>query len=162
MKTVLLLRHGKSKRGASYPIDYERPLAKRGKRDAESMGVFLAENDCVPGLIVSSPAERARDTTLRCAEAADYMGEIRFDEALYYGEDDAYLEFLWELEDGLGSVMMVGHNPSMASLVETLSGVYVRMPTAALARIDFEVDDWSEIGEGGGQLVWVQLPRELA
>jgi phosphohistidine phosphatase len=161
MKTVLLLRHGKSKRGPEYPTDYERPLAKRGKRDAERMGVFLAESDCVPDLIVSSPAERARDTTLRCAEAAGYVGEIRFEEVLYYQEDDAYLDLLWGLDDDLGSVMIVGHNPTTATVVETLSGVFVRMPTAALARIDFAIGEWSEIQEGKGQLAWVQLPSQL-
>jgi phosphohistidine phosphatase len=161
MKTVYLLRHAKAKRSPDYPADYERPLTKRGKRDAERMGSFLLDGDCVPDLIISSPAERAQDTALRCAEAAGYMGEIRFEEMLYYKEDDAYLELLWALDEDMRSAMMVGHNPTMASLVETLSGIYVRMPTAALARIDFEVDDWSEVGEGNGQLVWVQVPREL-
>ena len=108
-----------------------------------------------------SPAERARDTSLLCAEAADYVGEIRFEEMLYYEEDDAYLELLWGLDDDLGSVMIVGHNPTTASVIETLSGVFVRMPTAALARIDFTIDEWSELEEGKGQLVWVQLPRQL-
>jgi phosphohistidine phosphatase len=161
MKSVLLLRHGKSKRGPDYPADFERPLAKRGKRDAERMGLFLVENDYVPDLIVSSPAERASDTALRCAETADYIGEIRFDETLYYEEDDAYLELLWGLDDDLSLVMIVGHNPTIASVIETLSGVFARMPTAALARIDLAIDEWSALEEGKGRLVWVQLPREL-
>jgi phosphohistidine phosphatase len=125
------------------------------------MGVFLVESNCVPDLIVSSPAERARDTALRCAEAADYIGELCFDETLYYEEDDAYLELLWGLDDDLSLVMIVGHNPTIASVIETLSGMFARMPTAALARIDFAIDVWSELEEGKGQLLWVQVPREL-
>jgi phosphohistidine phosphatase len=161
MKTVLLLRHGKSKRGPQYATDYERPLAGRGKRDAYRMGEFLVEREIVPHLILSSPAERARQTALRCVEAADYQGELRFQESLYFSGEGAYLELLWELDDSLGSVLFVGHNPDIESLVETFCNRYVRMPTAALVRIDLDVESWADVYEGGGKLAWVQLPREL-
>jgi phosphohistidine phosphatase len=161
MKTILFLRHGKSKRGLRYLTDYERPLAKRGKRDAARMGEFLVEKDLLPDLILSSPAERARQTALRCAEAADYQGEIRFAESLYFAGDDAYLELLWALDDSVGSVLFVGHNPDIESAIENMSGQYARMPTAALARIDLPLERWSEWSGGAGRLAWVQLPREL-
>jgi phosphohistidine phosphatase len=161
MKTILLLRHGKSKRGPEYETDFERPLAKRGKRDAARVGAFLAEQDLVPDLVLSSRAERARQTTLRCTEAADYQGEVRFEEVLYFAGDDAYLELLGALDDAVGSVLVVGHNPDMESVIETLSGQYARMPTAALARVDVEVERWADLVEGGGRLAWVQLPRAL-
>jgi phosphohistidine phosphatase len=161
MKAVYLLRHGKSKRGPQYATDYERPLAKRGKRDAARMGEYLAQHDMLPDVIVSSPAERARDTAVRLADAADYQGEIRFEEALYLTDDEAYLELIWDLDDTIGSVMFIGHNPATESVIETLSGQYARMPTAACARIDYPIERWRELDEGTGQLVWVQLPREL-
>jgi phosphohistidine phosphatase len=161
VKTVLLLRHGKSKRGPEYENDYERPLAKRGKADAEAVGQFVAERDLVPDLILSSPAERARDTALRCAQAADYMGEVRFEESLYFSGADAYLELLWALDDSVGSVLLVGHNPDIATVVETLSGEWARMPTGALARIDLEIESWGELAEKAGKLAWVQVPRDL-
>ena len=88
-------------------------------------------------------------------------GEIRLDDSLYFTGDEAYLELLWDLPDTTGSVLFVGHNPTTESVIETLSSRYVRMPTAALARIDFAVEQWREVDEGGGQLVFVQLPREL-
>lgn len=160
MKTILLLRHGKSKRGPEYETDFERPLAKRGKRDAERVGAFLAEQDLLPDLVLSSPAERARQTTLRCAEAADYQGEVRFEESLYFAGDDAYLALLQALDDAVGSVLLVGHDPDMESVVEALSGQYARMPTAALARIDLAIERWADLAEGAGHLAWVQLPRE--
>jgi phosphohistidine phosphatase len=158
---VLLLRHGKSKRGPEYETDYERPLAKRGKRDAARVGAFLVERDLVPDLIVSSPAERARATAERCADAADYQGEIRYDESLYFGSEEAYLELLWSLDDTVGRVLCVGHNPDIEGAIETLTHTYASMPTAALARIDFEADSWGELFPVGGRLAWVQLPREL-
>ena len=161
MKTIYLMRHGKSKRGPEYETDYERPLAKRGKRDAARMGEYLAERDLLPDLIVSSSAERARDTALRFAVAADCGAEIRFAETLYSTDDQAYLDLIWVLDDVLASVMFVGHNPATESVIETLSDSYAHMPTGAVACIQFEVETWREIEEGMGQLAWVERPREL-
>jgi phosphohistidine phosphatase len=161
MKTVYLMRHAKSKRGPQYETDYERPLAKRGKQDAARMGAFLAEHDLLPDLIVSSSAERARDTALRLAEAADYQGEIRFEEGLYFTDDATYLELIWALDDTLASAMFVGHNPATESIIETLSDAYVRMPTAAVACVQFEGEAWGDVEEGMGHLTWVERPKEL-
>ncbi|MBN1640118.1 MAG: histidine phosphatase family protein [Anaerolineae bacterium] len=161
MKTVYLMRHGKSRRGPQYETDHERPLAKRGKQDAARMGAYLAENDLLPDLILSSTAERAHDTALRLADAADYQGEIRTLDALYFTDDSVYLQLLWGLDDALAFVMFVGHNPLTESVIETLSGAYARMPTAAVARIDFDVDAWSDVEEGTGSLVWVLRPKGM-
>ena len=161
MKTVLLLRHAKSKRGPEYETDFERPLAGRGERDAPRMGAFLAEQGPMPDMILSSAAERARQTALLCAEAADYMGEIRFEETLYDSGVDGAMELFWALDNAVQTVLMVGHNPDIAELVEMLSGEWTRMPTAALARIDCPIDSWADLDERGGQLTWVRVPREL-
>jgi phosphohistidine phosphatase len=161
MRTVYFLRHGKSKRGPEYDTDFERPLAKRGKQASARMGEYVAEHGYVPALILSSPAERAKDTAIRFAEAAGYEGEIRLVDDLYFSGDDVYLELIWELDDWIDSAMFVGHNPTTESVIEDLSRQYVRMPTAALARIDFAVDRWMDVEEGEGQLAWVQLSREL-
>jgi phosphohistidine phosphatase len=161
MKTVFLMRHAKAKRGPEYEVDFERPLAKRGKGDAARVGEFLRQQGRLPDLILSSPAERARDTTLRCAEAAGYEGEIRFEERLYFAGDDACLDLLLDLDDVWQSAMIVGHNPDIAEAVEALSGEWARMPTAALARIDFDATSWSELAQGRGHLRWVQEPRDL-
>jgi len=161
MKTVLLLRHGKSKRGPEYDTDFERPLAKRGKQDAERMGEFLVEQNLVPDLILSSPAERARDTAERCANAAGCPDIVRFERSLYFGGEEAYLSLLWGLEDMVSRVLFVAHNPDIEIVVEELAHRYVRMPTAALARIDADAEAWEELFSVPRRLVWVQYPKEL-
>ena len=163
MKTVFLLRHAKSNQDPYYATDFERPLTKRGKRDAARIGEWMAEQDLLPDLVISSPATRAKQTTQRFTKAADYQSEIRFDEALYCNGEDAYLASLEQLDDTVHSVMLVGHNPDISIAVETLSGEYSRMPTAALARIDLPIARWSMLmGEGTpGKLAWVQLARAL-
>ena len=161
MKTVLLMRHGKSKRGPEYDTDFERPLAKRGRRDAARMGEFLVQQDLLPDVILCSPAKRARQTADHLADAADYQGEVRYDESLYGGNEESYLELLWSLDDTIERVLFVGHNPTTEAVIETLSRRYARMPTAAIAGITFDTDLWVELFDVGGRLAWVQRPREL-
>jgi phosphohistidine phosphatase len=161
MKTILLLRHGKSKRGPEYDTDFERPLAKRGKRDAVRMGKFLLDQDLVPDVILSSPAERARDTAVRCAKASGCRDVIRYERSLYGGGEEAYLSLLWALDDTLSRVLLVAHNPDLEIAAEELGHRYVRLPTCALARIDAEAERWSELFKAPRRLVWVQYPREI-
>ena len=161
MKTILLLRHGKSKRGPEYDTDFERPLAKRGKRDAKRMGEFLLEQDLVPDLVLSSPAARARDTAVRCAEAVGCREVLRYERSLYGGGEEAYLSLLWALEETVSRVLFVAHNPDLEIVVEELGHRYARMPTAALARIDAEAERWTELFKAPRRLVWVQYPREI-
>jgi phosphohistidine phosphatase len=158
VKTVLLLRHAKAERGPEYPDDVARPLAGRGKRDATQVGEWMAAQGLAPNLVISSPAKRARQTARRCADAVQYAGEIRLEDSLYVASEMAYLELMRGLDDRVGSVLLVGHNPDIAVLVERLSGQAERMPTAALARIDLPIEHWSELAEGQGKLAWVHMP----
>ncbi len=160
MKTVYLLRHAKSKQDPSYETDFVRPLAKRGKRNADELGAWLHEHDLGPDLIVSSPANRARQTTEHCVEAGDLMCEVRYDQSLYASGEQSYLEAIAGLDDTVGSVMLVGHNPDISIVVEWLSGAYHRMPTCALARIDLSIAQWAQLEERSGDLVWVRVPGE--
>ena len=158
VKTVLLLRHAKAERGPEYPDDVDRPLAGRGKRVASLVGKWMAAQGLLPSLVISSPAKRARQTARRCADAVQYAGEIRLEDSLYVASEMAYLELMRGLDDRVGSVLLVGHNPDIAVLVERLSGQAERMPTAALARIDLPIEHWSELAEGQGKLAWVHIP----
>ena len=80
MKTILLLRHGKSDWGDPDLEDFERPLSPRGKKDAPRMGKVLLQYNLLPDLIVSSPAERAKQTARRIATACGYTEEVLFEE----------------------------------------------------------------------------------
>ena len=67
MVELLLLRHGKSD-WSTNTIDFDRPLKKRGKRNAKQIGMWLLDNDLIPDLIISSPANRAISTAKIVAE----------------------------------------------------------------------------------------------
>ena len=60
MKSLLVLRHAKSSWNNTNLADFERPLKKRGKRDAPRMGALLKEEDIVPDL-ASDPTEDTTD-----------------------------------------------------------------------------------------------------
>jgi phosphohistidine phosphatase len=162
MKTLLILRHGKSSWKDASLADHDRPLNSRGRRDAPVMGELLRDEGLVPGLIVSSTAKRARTTAEAVAEASGYEGEVLLTRYLYMADPEDYLAVLQELDSTEESVMVVGHNPGMEALLEDLTGEYERLPTAALAQVELPVDRWTELThETEGRLVNLWRPREL-
>jgi phosphohistidine phosphatase len=163
MKTLLILRHAKSSWKHPDLSDHDRPLNKRGKRDAPNMGRLLKAKELVPDLIISSTAVRAKDTSSAIAKHSGYEGKKTISEALYAAEPDAYLTVIRDLKDAYQKVMIVGHNPSIESLIEILTGEYHIMPTCALAQIEFDTEKWFDIGNRQivlGRLVQILKPAE--
>ena len=162
MKLLLVLRHAKSSWNHPELADHDRPLNKRGKRDAPRMGELLREEDMLPDLILRSSAERARTTGDLVSEASGYEGEIRVVRDLYAHFAGAYLDTLSALDEPYERVMVIGHNPGLEELVEGMTGDWVRMPTAALAVIRLPIKDWSELSEETqGELANLWRPKEL-
>ena len=162
MKTLLILRHAKSSWKKPGLADHDRPLNKRGVRDAPRMGQLVEQEGLVPDLIITSTAQRARVTAEVVAENSGYEGEIQLERRFYMGYPEAYLEVLRQVPDEVGTVMVVGHNPALEELLEELVMEPERLPTAALARIDLPIRSWQELDdEVVGELVKLWRPREL-
>jgi phosphohistidine phosphatase len=147
VKTILLLRHAKSSWSNPGLADIDRPLNKRGKRDAPRMGMLIDAEDLVPDLILSSPARRARQTARAASEYSSYQGEIEVVKDFYPGDPDIFIDTLLTLPDEISSVMVVAHNPGMEEFLYTLSGESARMPTSALAQIVLPIDSWQELDD---------------
>ena len=164
MKTLLLLRHAKSSWDDPSLADHDRPLNGRGKASAPMMGALILERGLTPQRIVTSSAKRARKTAKLVAEACEYGGAIQREPALYLAGPDAYLAAIHAVGDApVDRLMLVGHNPDMEDLIVLLTGQAARMPTAALAVIELDVADWSQVRfDETGKLVHVWRPRELA
>lgn len=156
MKTLLVLRHAKAKRNGW--ADYDRPLTRRGKRDAPHIGEWVAQMGLTPDLIVASGAKRAAQTARLAAEAAGYAGEVMLSEALYDSDPERHLEVLRGLPDNADVVMLVGHNPAFEELVEILTGETVTLATAALAQIELDLRSWAEVAARTGRLKGVYTP----
>ena len=162
MKTVLVLRHGKSDWQASYGSDHDRPLAERGIAAAELMGRFLTRNGQEPARILSSTAVRARSTAELAMITGDWGCPVEYSEALYGASVPGIIDLLKMEDDDLSSLLLVGHQPTWSELIQDLTGgSSVHFPTAALARIDFEIDRWRDIGSATGILRWLVTPKIL-
>jgi phosphohistidine phosphatase len=164
MRTLLLLRHAKSSWKNPALDDHDRPLNKRGKRDAPRIGKLMAEQKLVPDLVLCSSARRARDTAFTMLRAAGYDGETRILRSLYMSDPESSAETLRRLEGNPATVLVVGHNPGLEELIEALSGEPAELPTAGLARVELNVERWSELqlGKGLGRVTAVWRPKELS
>lgn len=162
-RRLLLLRHGKSDWEAEYERDHDRPLAKRGVRDAKRIGRFLAQAGRVPDLIIHSTAVRAARTAELAVEAADWSGEVRASRDLYDADLSDLLGVVHGVDADTKTLLLAGHQPlwSMAAAWLTGGGA-IRMPTAAIACIRFEASDWRDVAEGSGALAWLVIPKLLA
>jgi len=171
MLTLSLLRHAKSNWDDADLSDHERPLAKRGTKNATEMGRYIADNGLRPELVVSSDSVRTRATvSLMLAELAAPPPEVIYDEKLYLARPATLIERLRKMGQGRSHVMLVGHNPGLHALALSLTGngdrkalqkMAMKFPTAALAVIAFEGDDWAEAKPGAGTLEAFVTPREL-
>ena len=149
MKLLSILRHAKSSWKDSSLEDHDRPLNKRGTRDAPRMGDLIREQGLVPDVILSSTARRARDTALAVATAAGFPEEVRLTRSLYGASPDTCLDVLRDLPDSIGHAMIVGHNPLLEDLVSMLTDEYVALPTATVACIDLPLVSWQQVGADG-------------
>ena len=162
MKTLLVLRHAKSSWNDTALDDHERPLNKRGRRDAPRVGELVREYGLIPDVIISSDAVRARLTAEAVAKAARYAGEILLDPHLYLACPADILSLLTTVRENAGTVMIVGHNPGLEKLVEQLTGERQDLPTAALAQIGLPIDQWRDLKRSTrGTLVGLWRPEEL-
>ena len=163
MKTLLVLRHAKSSWKDSTLDDHERPLNKRGKRDAPRMGELVRTMRLTPDRIISSDAVRARLTAEAVAKAARYTGDIVLDRRLYHAGPADIITRLREIQEAdVAIVMIVGHNPGLEELVAHLTDDAPDLPTAALAQIALGIDRWQALAlSTRGSLLTLWGPKEL-
>ncbi len=165
MKNLLLMRHAKSSFKEGEMPDFERPLSKRGEKDAPRMGKLLKDKNLVPDLILSSTAARASRTAELVAEKCGYKGEILYIQSLYLGEPEAYLEALRDLKEedgGLPTVLVIGHNPGLESLLQTLTDHLDCLPTSAIAHLKVPLRSWGALTpQVIAQLENLWRPRDL-
>lgn len=167
-RELLIFRHGKSDWDSAASSDFDRPLAKRGRKAVKRMAHWLREQNLLPQRILSSPAERARQTAVRLCRFVEIPeSRIVWEEAIYAAEVEDLLAVLANDSGQNGRLMIIGHNPGLEELVEYLAGKPIEaptgtpaLPTAALARLTMP-HDWRRLESGCARLVSVMRPREL-
>jgi phosphohistidine phosphatase len=162
MKTLLLMRHTKSSWKDDKLSDHERPLKKRGKKDAKLIAKVIKKNDLVPDLILSSSATRAKDTVEVLADALKYKGKTKFIDKLYMGEPQDFIDALHEVDNKNNIVLVVGHNPGLEAYLQIIDGDIQAVPTGGLGYLVLVLDDWKDISlETMGDLIGFWRPKDL-
>lgn len=161
MKKLYLIRHAKSDwyQGVE---DFERPLNKRGMADAPRIGAYLKSERMMPGVIISSDANRAISTARLIAKEVDYdLLKIKSIHNLYHALPKVMLKEIWNVSNDYDSLYVFGHNPGISQLVSYLTDEVIDMKTCCVAKITFELDDWKSLVSGTGVLERVISPKEI-
>ena len=164
MKELLIMRHGKSSWENPSLDDFDRPLKQRGIKAAGFMGKKVGELSLSPDVILSSPAVRARETTNIFMDHCNSDPEVQWLEDIYYQDELRVLSHIQKLPDSYQRAMVVGHNPTLENLGNLFISkgiVNLKLPTAALIYITFEVNHWNEVTSGSGILQWLLPPKIL-
>jgi phosphohistidine phosphatase len=161
MKTLFLLRHAKSSWKDETLADFERPLNRRGKRAAETMGAYFKSEGIVPELIVCSPAVRARETLELVTKAAKWSTEVRYDQRIYEASGMRLAEVVSQIDNDRKVAMLVGHNPGMEELVLLLTAESVAIATGTCAKVAVKASKWANAVDKRATLEWLVKPREL-
>ena len=157
-RTLVVVRHAKSDWGQAMP-DEKRPLNDRGRREAPLIGRWLAEHVDALDLVVCSPATRARQTWRLAAGTLPPSVKAHYDERVYAAGPRELMAVVEELDDGVGTAVLVGHNPGLAELVELLCGERVELKTSAVAVLRWE-GTWADVWARRAALVTHATPRE--
>jgi phosphohistidine phosphatase len=163
VKRLFILRHAKSSWDDPGLPDHERPLAPRGEKAAARIAEHVRSEEIAPELVLCSTALRTRQTLAALLPVLPGDVEVRLEDELYGASLDGLLARLREVDDSVGAVLVIGHNPTLHALALALTGrgdALDRFPTGALATVAV-AEPWAELGEGAGELEGFVVPREL-
>ena len=168
MKFLYVLRHAKSDQGDESLRDFDRPLNDRGRKAAWAIGRELLDRGIEPDLVLSSPAVRARQTIEGVQEGFGQDLDAIDVRRLYLADAETLIDLVRSTPSGTSRLMIVGHNPGLQQLVLALSAdgalreeAAEKFPTAALAEIRFDMEAWTDVAPGTGELTSLLKPREL-
>lgn len=171
MKTLTVLRHAKSSWDDAVARDFDRPLNARGQRAALTVGRHMRSEGLSFDHVVASPAVRITETVEQVETGYGSALAPAWDRRIYLASASTLMDVVHELPAGADSALLIGHNPGLEDLILMLvpdragdalrDSVEEKFPTAALAVITFDTDDWGTIRSNTGTLVRFVRPRDL-
>lgn len=162
MKTVYFVRHAKSSWKDGSLRDFDRPLNKRGLRDAPFMANLMKEKGIQPDAIISSPANRAYTTATYFAKALGIEeNQIIKEEEIYEAYYSTVLSIVQKQAKNIDILVVFGHNPAFTNLANLFTRNYIdNVPTCGIIEISANIEKWSELNEETGNVVNFLYPKK--
>ena len=161
MKKLLFIRHAKSSWKDFSLADIERPLNKRGLRDAPFMGRKLKEQGIQPDLLVSSPAVRAYTTAQIIAKALDYpLRKIEKNPKIYEAGTRTIFKIIQGLDDKFKEVLIFGHNPTFTYMANYFSPTLIdNVPTCGIVAVAADIEHWKDFNQDTATFLFFDYPK---
>ena len=161
MKTLFLIRHAKSSWKTLNISDKDRPLNKRGMKDAPEMAQRLLEKGFTIDTIICSSANRTLSTAQLFAKVFHLKQEqMEIKPELYDSEAKVYYRLISQIENTKKSVAIIGHNPEISDFVNSLNSVTIdNIPTCGIVAIEIEGEDWSQFESASKSFLFFDFPK---
>ncbi len=166
-RVLVLMRHAKAQHYA--PSDHERELEPRGRRDAADAGAWLALHEIECDYALVSSAARTIETWEALRKAAEWDVDPDVDDSLYAAGPETALDVIRSLPEEASSVLLIGHNPTVAHLAQLLddgdgdddsiSEMSQGFPTCALTVFDYD-GDWADLEVGSARVTGFHVGRD--
>jgi phosphohistidine phosphatase len=157
------MRHAKALKDSEDGSDFGRDLDERGKKDAVAMAFALTKTNILPELIVSSPAKRTKKTSKIMAKELQLQEDkIEYDSNMYEAEIEDLLHVIHEFNETNSNILLIGHNPSITSLVGYLTPTFAEhVPTSGIVVVAFQENNWRLIQARTGTIIAYLNPKGL-
>lgn len=160
MRELILIRHAKSDWSNPLLDDFERPLNKRGSKNAPFMAKILKKEIQKPDLIISSPSFRTKLTLEYFLKVFEYKGEVIFEKSIYEAPFENLLKVIKNIDDKYKTIFLIGHNPGLNDLANFLLGSFEdNIATSGVLKIDFDTNSWKNISKDNSKLIFFKYPK---
>ena len=162
MKSLYLLRHGKSSWSIPGLGDQQRPLNKRGTNDAPMMGQRFKGRGEHLEHIVSSPALRAHTTAELFAQACGFESDVIETNAdLYFLGAGSIEDVILAQDDQVKSLMLVFHNPDITHFANSIDYEFHvdNIPTCGLIKLSCDIAQWRDWSLGNTSFDYFDFPK---
>lgn len=159
MKKIYIIRHAKSSWKDLNLDDFERPLNKRGQKDAPFMAKTLKKKGVKPDLIISSPAVRAKTTAKIIAQEVGYKKPILYIKKIYEAEVQDLYDVVRNIDEKYKTVFMIGHNPGLNMFVESLVGFHENIPTCGIVELEIDCKKSKDISASCSEFRYFDYPK---
>ncbi len=162
MKTLTIVRHAKAVEPTFHTPDYERKLAAKGIKNAETMAEILSQQITPPKKWLISSAARTKETSLIFQSYFDcYDAIISYEKDCYLASSETWKEWICSTDEAISSLIIFGHNPGVNDLIQEIVPSFVDfVPTCGIAVIT--ISSWQNIYTEKGKLELFDFPKRHA